>query len=37
MLTNFIFSKDADEEHVMHRKSDNTEIMAYDDANKFIA
>ena len=37
MLTNFIFSKGVDEEHVMHRKSDNTEIMAYDDANKFIA
>ena len=36
MLTNFIFSKDVDEEHVTHTKSDNTEIMAYDDGNKFI-
>ena len=36
MLTNFIFSKDVDEEHGTHTKSDNTEIMAYDDGNKFI-
>ena len=36
MLTNFIFSKDVDEEHVTHTKSDNTEIMAYNDGNKFI-
>ena len=27
---NFICSKDVDEEHVMHSKSDNTEFMTYE-------
>ena len=30
------FSKDTDKECAMHSKSDNMEIMAYDDANKVI-
>ena len=33
---NFISSKDADEEQVMHSKSDNTEFMAYDNANDAV-
>ena len=32
--TNFIFSND--EEHVMHSKSDNIEIMIYDKADEVI-
>ena len=33
---NFIFSKDDDEERVMHSKSDNMEIMINDEANEVI-
>ena len=33
---NFTSSKDADEEKVIHLKSDNTEGITYDDANEFI-
>ena len=33
---NFITSKDPDEERVMHSKSDNIEIMTYDDAGEVI-
>ena len=33
---NFIFSKDTDEEHVMHLKRDNKEIMIYDKVNDVI-
>ena len=36
MLINFISSKDVDEEHVMHTKSDNTKIMTYDEVNEVI-
>ena len=36
MANNFISSKDNDEEHVMHSKSDNIEIMINDEANEFI-
>ena len=31
-----MFSKDNDEEQVMHSKSDNIEVMTYDDANEVI-
>ena len=33
---NFISSKDNDEEHVMHSKSDNIEIMINDEADEII-
>ena len=33
---NFISSKDIDEEHIMHLKSDNIEIMSHDKADKVI-
>ena len=33
---NFIYSKDADEEQVMHSKSDNIQLMTYDNANNFV-
>ena len=33
---NFISSKDNDEEQVTHSKSDNKEVMTYDNANKVI-
>ena len=33
---NFISSKDIDEEQVMHRKSDNIEVMTYHNANEVI-
>ena len=33
---NFITSKDADEERVMHSKSDLIEFMSYDNANKVV-
>ena len=33
---NFIFSKDADEERVIHSKSNNTELMTYDNANDIV-
>ena len=33
---NFIFSKDTDEEHVMHSKSDNIEIVIYNKGDKVI-
>ena len=34
IATNFISSKDNDEEHVMHSKSDNVEIMINDQAGE---
>ena len=34
IATNFISSKDNDEEHVMHPKSDNVEIMINDQAGE---
>ena len=36
MLLNVISSKDTDEERVMFTKSDNMEIMAYDETNGVI-
>ena len=33
---NFIFSKDGEEERVMHSKSNNIEFMLYDNANKVV-
>ena len=33
---NFISSKDVPEEHVMHSKSDNIELMTYDNANYIV-
>ena len=33
---NFIFSKDADEELVMHSKNNNTEFMTYDNADDIV-
>ena len=33
---NFISSKDVDEKRVMHSKSDNIEIMPYDNANEVV-
>ena len=33
---NFIFSKDTDEERVMHSKSDNIEIVIYNKGDKVI-
>ena len=33
---NFISSKNNDEEQVMHSKSDNTEVMTYDNGNEVI-
>ena len=36
IAVNFISSKDSDEEQVMHSKSDNIEVTAYDNANKVI-
>ena len=33
---NFIFSKDAEEDHVMHSSSDNVEFTPYSDANDVI-
>ena len=33
---NFISSKDTDEEHVMHSKSENTEFIIYDSADEVI-
>ena len=33
---NFIFSKDNEEEQVMHSKTDNIEVMTYDNVNKVI-
>ena len=35
-LVNFISSKDAYEEHIMHSKSNNTEFMTYDNANDVV-
>ena len=32
----FIFSKDGEEERVMHSKSKNIEFMLYDNANKVV-
>ena len=32
-MINFISSRDVNEEHIMHSKSDNTEFMTYDNAN----
>ena len=36
IATNFISSKDVDEERVMHSKSNNIEFMLYDNANKVV-
>ena len=33
---NFLSSKDTNEEQVMHSKSDNIEVMIYDDTNEVI-
>ena len=33
---NFISSKDANDEQVMHSKSDNINVMTYDSANEVI-
>ena len=33
----FISSKDANEERVMHSKSDNVEFMLYDNANEVVS
>ena len=33
---NFLSSKDANEEQVMHSKSDNIEVMIYDNTNEAI-
>ena len=33
---NFISSKDAEEEHVMHSKSNNTKFTSYKDANEDV-
>ena len=36
MAINFIFSRDIDEERVMHSKSDNKQFMTYDNANNIV-
>ena len=36
IVINFISSKDTNKEQVMHSKSDNIEVMTYDNANEFI-
>ena len=33
---NFIYSKDAEEEHVMHSRSDNIKFTSYNDANEIV-
>ena len=33
---NFISSKDAEEEHVMHSRSNDTKFTSYNDANKVV-
>ena len=33
---NFISSKDLDGKHTMHSKSDNIELMSYDNANEVV-
>ena len=33
---NFIFSKDAEEERVIHSKGENIKFTSYNDANKFV-
>ena len=33
---NFIYSKDAEEEHVMHSKSNNIKFTSYNDANEVV-
>ena len=33
---NFIYSKDTDEEWIIHSKSDDMEVMTYDDTNEII-
>ena len=37
MAINFIFSKDAEEERVMHSKSNNIKFTPHNNANKFLA
>ena len=37
MAINFIFSKDAEEEPVLHSKSGNIEMMIYDKAMKLLS
>ena len=36
IVINFISSNDADEEHVMHSKSDNIKFVLYDNANEVV-
>ena len=36
ILFNFLSSKDTNEEQVMHSKSDNIEVMIYDNTNEAI-
>ena len=36
MTINFISLKDAEEEHVMHSKSNDIKFTSYDDANKVV-
>ena len=36
IASNFISSKDADEERVIHSKSDNIEFMSYDNVNEVV-
>ena len=34
MSINSIFAKDTDQEQIMHLKSDNIEVITYDDVNE---
>ena len=36
IVINFISSKDAEKEHVMHLKKDNIKFTSYDDANEVV-
>ena len=36
VAVNFIFSKDAEEECVMHSKSDNMKVMSYNNPNEVV-
>ena len=36
IVINFISSKDVDEERVMHSKSNNVELMSYDNVNDIV-
>ena len=37
IVTNFISSKDAKKEHVMHSRSDNIKFASYNDSNEVVA